>query len=142
LNGALVIAQPDALLLAASSATDVSCFAGSDGSVTVGIVSNAIGTVSYSWTNASNTVVGTTASVNGLPVGTYTVTVTDNCFTRTNSVIIGYTENAVPVINCPSVAFTRGTNAIACSYLTIGTEFNVTAYLYIFIKRCNNRQWK
>jgi hypothetical protein len=55
----------DNLLLAAigtSSKTD-SCFGTSTGSVTAGTVTGAVGTLNYSWKNASNTEVGTTASL-------------------------------------------------------------------------------
>jgi hypothetical protein len=62
-----------------SSKTDASCFGTSTGSVTAGTVTGAVGTLIYSWKNASNTEVGTTASISNLPAGTYTVTVTDNC---------------------------------------------------------------
>ncbi|WP_220764953.1 hypothetical protein, partial [Flavobacterium sp. UMI-01] len=69
--------------------TDASCFGASTGSVSAGVVTGAVGTVTYSWKNSSNTVVGTTASVNNLPAGTYTLTVTDNCSSQSNSVTIG-----------------------------------------------------
>ncbi|WP_343584537.1 gliding motility-associated C-terminal domain-containing protein [Flavobacterium sp.] len=88
-NG-VVITQPlAALALAASSKTDASCFGKSTGSVTAGTVTNAIGTVTYSWKNSANVVVGTTATVSNLPAGTYTVTVTDTCSSQSNSVTIG-----------------------------------------------------
>ena len=88
-TNSVTILQPGAALaLAASSKTDVNCFGFSTGTVTAGAVTNAVGTVSYSWKNALNISVGTTASVSNLPAGTYTLTVTDNCSTQTNSVII------------------------------------------------------
>ncbi|WP_291150076.1 gliding motility-associated C-terminal domain-containing protein [Flavobacterium sp. UBA7680] len=83
------ITQPSAaLVLAASSKTDVSCFGKSTGTVTAGVVTNSVGTVTYTWKNASNVTVGTTASVSNLPAGTYTLTVTDSCSSQTNSVTI------------------------------------------------------
>ncbi|MFH7005619.1 hypothetical protein ACHRV2_26130, partial [Flavobacterium bizetiae] len=88
-SNSVTILQPTAALaLAASSKTDVSCFGDSTGSVSAGAVTNAVGTVTYSWKNSSNTVVGTTASVSGLLAGTYTLTVTDNCSSQSNSVTI------------------------------------------------------
>ena len=88
-SNSVTIAQPSAALaLAASSKTDVNCFGASTGSVTAGTVTNAIGTVTYSWKNASNVSVGNTASVSNLPAGTYTLTVTDSCSSQTNSVTI------------------------------------------------------
>ncbi|SHG06779.1 SprB repeat-containing protein, partial [Flavisolibacter ginsengisoli] len=65
-----------ALSLGASSKTDVTCFGGTNGTVTAGTVSNAVGTVHYSWKNASNVEVATTANKSGLPAGAYTLTVT------------------------------------------------------------------
>ncbi len=89
-SNSVTIGQPALpLALAASSKTDASCYGDSTGSVTAGTVTNAVGTVSYSWVNSSNAVVGTTASVNGLPTGTYTLTVTDSCSSQSNSVTIG-----------------------------------------------------
>ncbi|MGL2995337.1 hypothetical protein, partial [Flavobacterium sp. TSSA_36] len=81
------IGQPAAALaLAISSKTDAACFGASTGTVTAGTVTGAVGTVTYSWKNASNAIVGTTASVSGLPAGTYTVTVSDTCSSQSNSV--------------------------------------------------------
>ncbi|MFQ6603686.1 beta strand repeat-containing protein, partial [Flavobacterium sp. C3NV] len=95
-TNSVIIGQPSAALaLAASSKTDVTCFGFSTGTVTAGTVTNNVGTVTYSWKNASNVSVGTTASVSNLPAGTYTLTVTDNCSTQTNSVIIGQPSAAL-----------------------------------------------
>ena len=97
------ITQPSsALALGECSKTDVSC-AGGDGSVTAGAVTNAVGTISYSWKNSSNIEVGTTATVNALPAGTYILTVTDNCFSRTCSVTVG----APPAITVPEATVTK-----------------------------------
>ncbi|MFC6262120.1 VWA domain-containing protein, partial [Flavobacterium panici] len=88
-TNSVTITQPSAALaLAASSKTDVICFGASTGSVTAGVVTNSVGTVTYTWKNASNTTVGTTASVSNLPAGTYTLNVTDSCSSQTNSVTI------------------------------------------------------
>ncbi|MGL3002157.1 hypothetical protein ACSVH9_16325, partial [Flavobacterium sp. RSSB_23] len=95
-SNSVTIGQPEAALaLGASSKTDASCFGTSTGSVTAGAVTGAVGTVTYSWKNASNTVVGTTASVSNLPAGTYTVTVSDSCSSESNSVTIGQPEAAL-----------------------------------------------
>jgi hypothetical protein len=67
----VTVGQPaTALVLAASTKTDASCFGTSTGSVTAGTVTGAVGTIKYSWKNASSIEVGTT-SVANLP-GTYT----------------------------------------------------------------------
>ncbi|MGL3000579.1 VWA domain-containing protein, partial [Flavobacterium sp. RSSB_23] len=95
-SNSVTVGQPEAALaLGASSKTDASCFGASTGSVTAGAVTGAVGTVTYSWKNASNTVVGSTASVNNLPAGTYTVTVTDSCSSESNSVTVGQPEAAL-----------------------------------------------
>ncbi|HYG49741.1 MAG TPA: choice-of-anchor L domain-containing protein [Flavobacteriales bacterium] len=58
-----------------ASATPTTC-GGCNGSVTATVTSGT-GPFTYSWTNASGTVVGTTATVTGLCAGTYTVAVSD-----------------------------------------------------------------
>ncbi len=83
------IIEPLAITLV-TSADSVSCFGLADGVVHV-VASG--GTVAvdytYDWRDAGNVQVGTTADVTGLPIGTYTVTVTDdnNC-TQNQSVTI------------------------------------------------------
>ena len=84
-----VIAEPAALSMSACSHDNAHCNGSSTGSVSAGVVSGAIGTVSYSWSNSSNVIVGTTANVTGLPAGLYTLTVTDNCSSVTCSVTVG-----------------------------------------------------
>ena len=76
------------LTLGTCSKTDVSCSGSSNGSIAAGAVSNASGSVQYSWKNASNVVVGSSASVSNLSAGTYTLTVTDNCSSRTCAVTV------------------------------------------------------
>jgi Mg-chelatase subunit ChlD len=95
-SNSVTILQPSAALaLAVSSKTDITCFGESTGTITAGTVTNAVGTINYSWTNASNAVVGTTASVSNLPAGTYTLTVSDNCSSQTNSVTISQPSAAL-----------------------------------------------
>nr|WP_294785588.1 gliding motility-associated C-terminal domain-containing protein [uncultured Flavobacterium sp.] len=84
------ILQPAAALtLENSSKTDVLCYGENTGSVTAGTVTNAVGTLTYSWKNSANVEVGTIASISNLSAGTYTLTVTDSCSSQSNSVIIG-----------------------------------------------------
>ncbi|MCR4031324.1 MULTISPECIES: gliding motility-associated C-terminal domain-containing protein [Flavobacterium] len=88
-SNSVTIAQPTAALtLGNSSKTDISCYGANTGSVTAGTVTNAVGTVNYSWKNSANVEVGITATVANLPAGTYTLTVTDSCSSQSNSVII------------------------------------------------------
>jgi len=86
----ITISGPAAgLTLGTCSKTDVSCFGGSNGSLTAGDVTNALGIIRYSWKNAAGTIVGTTPVVNNRSVGTYTLTVSDDCTSRTCTVTIG-----------------------------------------------------
>jgi gliding motility-associated-like protein len=66
------LTQPLAALSLSEVHTNVSCFGGSNGSISISAVG---GTAPYSylWNNAL-----TTATVSGLPIGTYTVLVTDS----------------------------------------------------------------
>ncbi len=126
-SNSVTIGQPaNPLDLAASSKTDATCYGDSSGSVTAGAVTNAVGTVTYSWKNASNSVVGTTATVNNLPAGTYTLTVTDNCSSQSNSVTIGQPA-AIEPINIEAVCNTDRTEIINLNgYLPSGTPLNGT----------------
>ncbi|CAM3411999.1 gliding motility-associated C-terminal domain-containing protein [Flavobacterium chungbukense] len=90
------ISQPSAgLTLAISSKTDALCFGTSTGTLTAGAVTNAVGTVTYSWKNSLNAEISTSANASGLPAGTYTLTVTDDCSSQSNSVIIGEPAEAL-----------------------------------------------
>ncbi|WP_426484543.1 gliding motility-associated C-terminal domain-containing protein [Flavobacterium sp. 2] len=136
------ITQPaGALAIAASSKTDVLCYGASTGSVTAGTVTNSVGTVTYSWKNASNNVVGTTPSVSNLPAGTYTVTVTDSCSSKTDTVTIGQ-PNAVLVaavntkvdVKCKgdstgsaTASATGGTGTYSYSWNTVPVQTEATA---------------
>jgi uncharacterized repeat protein (TIGR03803 family) len=67
------ITQPIQLRDSISSQTNVACFGGNTGTMKVG-VTGGTKQYTYSWTNGA-----TTASVTGLSVGCYTVTVNDSC---------------------------------------------------------------
>jgi len=68
-----------------SNTTNVSCFGGSNGSLTVSMGGGATAPFTYAWSPN----VGTTATVNNLVIGTYSVTVTDvhGCIANANGVI-------------------------------------------------------
>ena len=70
------------------SKTNTTSYGSTTGSVSAGTIANSVGTVNYSWKNAGGTVVGTTATVNNLPAGVYTLTVNDDCTTLTCQVTI------------------------------------------------------
>ncbi|MDI5889445.1 beta strand repeat-containing protein, partial [Flavobacterium yafengii] len=100
------------LTLGASSKTNVDCFGTNTGSITAGTITNSTGAVFYSWKNASNNIVGSTATVNNLPAGTYTLTVTDNCTTKSNNVTI---SQPIPV------TVTASASNVTCNGAADGT---------------------
>ncbi|TKC01081.1 hypothetical protein FA046_05225, partial [Pedobacter cryophilus] len=122
----VTIAEPAALTLAPSTKTDATCNATSTGSVTAGAINNAVGTVTYSWKNSVNVVIGTTATVNNLPADTYTLTVTDDCFTRTNTVTIA--EPAALTL-APSTKTDATCNATSTGSVTAGVVNNAVGTL-------------
>ncbi|MDI5896081.1 gliding motility-associated C-terminal domain-containing protein [Flavobacterium algoritolerans] len=100
------------LTLGASSKTNVDCFGTNTGTITAGTITNSTGAVFYSWKNASNNIVGSTATVNNLPAGTYTLTVTDNCTTKSNNVTI---SQPIPV------TVTASASNVTCNGAADGT---------------------
>lgn len=103
------ITQPTPLALAFFNQTNVSCFGGSNGSISVNISGGTPG-YTYSWTPGGTT----TASVNNLPAGTYSVTATDSrgC-TIQGAVTI--TQPAAPL------AVTAGSTSVSCNGGTNGS---------------------
>lgn len=51
---AVVVTQPDAIAVGTSSKTDVSCFGGTNGTITLGTRSGGNGTYTYSWTKTGD----------------------------------------------------------------------------------------
>ncbi len=76
-SSSVIISQPQALVLAASSQTNVSCFGGSNGQISTTVQGGTPG-YTYSWTP---TQAGNSGVSSGIPLGPRTVTVTDvnNC---------------------------------------------------------------
>jgi len=115
------------LTLGTCSKTDVSC-TGGDGSVSAGTVSNAVGTIHYSWKNSSNVVVGTTATVNNLPADDYTLTVSDDCSSQACNVTVG----APPPISTPQATVTHqpdcndGTGTVTVTSPVNGVTYTLT----------------
>ncbi|MEO6039561.1 MAG: hypothetical protein ABIQ93_14195, partial [Saprospiraceae bacterium] len=92
-SGSVTITSASVLSATATVAQNVSCAGGSNGSINLG-VTNCNGTATYLWTgpgitNNNNTLKDQT----GLPVGTYTVTVTCS---------VGGTTTASATITSPS----------------------------------------
>ncbi|MBB4802426.1 gliding motility-associated-like protein [Flavobacterium nitrogenifigens] len=126
----ITISQPTgALALAASSKTDVSCFGKSTGTLTAGTVTNAIGTVKYSWKDNTNAEISTSANVTDMPAGTYTLTVTDDCSSASNSVTIGQPAAILSAIKSQTnVSCGNGNNGSATVTVSGGTP----AYTYVW----------
>src|SRR5690606_27924501 len=121
----VTITQPAAPLTATISAyTDVLCFNTATGTATVN-VTGGTPPYTYSWNTAP---VQNTAAVSNLPIGSYTVTITDskNCVTTTSVTISQPTDITVTTLstspsNCGSVG-----NGTATVSVTGGT----TPYTY------------
>ncbi|MBZ4033680.1 gliding motility-associated C-terminal domain-containing protein [Flavobacterium sp. 17A] len=120
----ITILQPSAALaLTASSKTDVSCFGTSTGTLTAGLVTNSVGTVNYSWKNSLNNEVSTLANVTNMPAGTYSLTVTDDCSSISNSVIIEGPSAVLSAIKSQTnVSCGNGTNGSATVTVSGGTS--------------------
>jgi hypothetical protein len=116
------------LALAASSKTDAGC--GATGSVIAGAVTGANGTIKYSWKNASGSEVGTTATVNNLAAGTYTLTVSDDCGTQTNTVTITAAVAPTAILSAVDPTCVVPTGTIKVTSATTGLEFAVDGGAY------------
>lgn len=89
-SDSVVVNQPPPLVIGFNP-TNVSCFGGSNGSVTANVIGGTPGYL-YSW----SPVIGFTSTLSGLSAGTYTVTVTDsNGCVAVDSILI--TEPAAPL---------------------------------------------
>jgi hypothetical protein len=93
-----------------------------NGTVSV-VVAGGSGTYSYTWTNATGTVVGNTATVTGLAAGTYTVSINDGVATITQTVTV---LNALGINNPAAVGFNvypnPANNAVTITFATAANE--------------------
>ena len=114
-----VVNIPSALGVQISSATDVSCFGGSDGSATAS-ASGGSGGYQYSW---NTNPVQTTATAQNLIAGTYTVTVTDaaNCTATADVTISSGPPLAVNITNVSQVTCAGSSNGSATAVANGGT---------------------
>ena len=90
--------------IASVTKTNASCSDASDGSITIS-ATGGIGPYQYSIDNGANYFAGSDPhTFTGLPLGTYTVRVKDNCNTESNAqtVTMGYTDSIPPAISCPA----------------------------------------
>ncbi|WP_460474347.1 SprB repeat-containing protein, partial [Emticicia fontis] len=98
------VKQPDALT-ATPSKTDVTCYGGKDGSVTVNVLG---GNAPYSYLWNTNS---TTQTISGLAAGTYSVIITDakGCKTTVSGIIVSQPVALVPNISATSPVCEGGT---------------------------------
>lgn len=119
------IIQPPPLTVSLNN-TSVSCFGGSDGTVSASPSGGTSG-YTYSWTPGG----ATTAGVSGIATGTYTVTVTDaNGCTITGSTTV--TQPLAPLSNTPA------TTNVSCSggnngSITVTTTGGTPSYTYLWL---------
>ena len=116
------ITEPDQVSFTPASQTNIACFGGNTGALTVNPATGGTGAFTYDWAPGSPTGDGTT-SVSGLTAGTYSVTVTDmnGC---TASLSFTITEPPVLVISSSSqteVSCNGGANGTATVMVSGGT---------------------
>jgi gliding motility-associated-like protein len=99
-----------------TSSTNVSCFGGSNGSVTL-TVTGGTAPITITWTNGVGTTVGTGATVSGLPAGIYTYTYTDGVpTTLTGTVVVNQPGGAIAVslsVISTTCSYTNNGSAVA-----------------------------
>jgi gliding motility-associated-like protein len=121
-TGTVTITQPTLALSVSTSATNVSCFGGSNGSITA-TPAGGTSPYTYSWAPGGQT----TQTVNTLTAGTYTVTVTDSkgCTTTGTRTV---TQPAVLAVSLTpaNISCFGGSNGSITSTVTGGTA----AYTY------------
>ncbi|MCE3278130.1 MAG: hypothetical protein K0S44_321 [Bacteroidetes bacterium] len=90
----------------------------STGAIT-GAVASGSGSLSYSWTNSSNVVVGSSANLNTQPAGTYNLTVTDG-----NSCSSSFGPYSITNPGAPAAPTVTATDTIIC----VGESFTLNAF--------------
>ena len=125
----------DSLLAFTVAATPESC-ASNDGSATV-TVTGGVAPYTYQWNAGSGS---TTATVQGLPAGTYTLTVTDQCYSKSVPVTIEKSfkkpDSKIPNVFTPN---TDGTNDI----YTVNDNFSDTQnFSCVIYNRWGNTVYK
>ena len=104
-----LITQPTLLRDSITAITNVSCFAGSDGTATVG-VSGGTTPYAYAW---NSTPAQATAIASTLPLGSYTVTVTDFNLCQTTA--------TVSITQPPALTLTTTQTNVSCNGLSDGS---------------------
>nr|WP_294938289.1 PKD domain-containing protein [uncultured Flavobacterium sp.] len=114
-TGVVTVAGPTALAFPAGSTTIASCAAGSTGQITVAVPTTGSAPYSYELIAPSTLVVAPQSSriFNNLPVGSYTVQITDACGTQVTIgaplAVVAATAPTLSVTNTSSCASNTGT---------------------------------
>ncbi|HTA83451.1 MAG TPA: gliding motility-associated C-terminal domain-containing protein [Bacteroidia bacterium] len=118
------ITSPAQLRDSMASITNVKCFGGTTGTATVGVKGGAT-PYSYSW-NSSPT--QSTVKATGLPIGTYTVIVTDanGCTVKTDTTITQPSQLRDSIVSTTPVTCPGSTNGTA----TVGVKDGTPGYTY------------
>jgi hypothetical protein len=108
------ITQPTALVLNASSQTNIACNGGSTGAAAVNAATGGAGGYTYNWTPGNPTGDGT-SSVTGLTAGTWTCTVTDanGCTAARNFTITQPTSLSLTASSQTNIACNGGSTGAA-----------------------------
>ncbi len=122
----IVLSEPNLLEITTISTTDVSCYNGTDGSITV-TVSGGTGTYVYAWSNGGST----TNTLSGVAAGDYDVTVTDDNGCTVSSGTITITQPPVYDITNVSLIRPSGSGATDGS-ITIDIVGGVSPYTYLW----------
>jgi gliding motility-associated-like protein len=70
------VTEPEPIVLTEGPGTDIQCFGGNNGELSVTVAGGNTGTITYNWSDGTN-VVSTTSNAPNLSAGTYAVTATD-----------------------------------------------------------------
>ena len=132
-NGSVTISEPSAITIN-ETITDVSCFGGQDGSISI-IANGGNGGYNYNWSNGSiNT------NINNLNQGTYYVIVSDNngCSSDTANFIVNQppqltVSDTISDYNGYNISCNGGTDGNIAFYLSGGTSpYTLTGQFLVF----------
>ena len=126
-TGNILVGQPSNPLAVIESATDVSCYGGSNGTATVSVSGGTgPGTYTYAWSNTSITPV----TISGLASGTYDCTVTDanGCTITSAPIVVGSPAQTIYTTSQTNVTC----NGINDGSATINVSAGVFPYTYLW----------
>lgn len=118
------ITQPLQLIDSAASVTNVNCYGLSDGSITIG-VKGGIAPYTYAWTNLPIT----DSIAAGLPVGTYSFTVTDKNHCTSGNMSVTLTSPPIIVVDTSSTSTKCGRNN---GSVQVNVSGGVVPYKYLW----------